>query len=313
MEYVQIGELARLSGLSVKTIRFYSEVGLVPEADRAPSGYRRYDAHSLLRLEFVRTLRELGLDLATIRRVLDRDADLRSVAAAHADAIGAQIRMLRLQRAALRALSRRELSRRDPTPQEVERMNRIAQATADERRRIVADFLDSIFSGVPVDPAFEARMRSVTPELPDDPTDEQVDAWIELAELVRDEDLRARLRRMGQRSFSGRPSVSPTGSDAGRTANLVTEKAAAAITAGIEPGSPDAGPVVDELVGAFAAAVGRRDEPAYRRELLETLELAADPRAERYWQLMAIINGWPPIPSTMHLWGWFTDALRAGL
>ena len=110
MEYVQIGELARRSGLSVKTIRFYSDVGLVPEADRAPSGYRRYDARSLLRLEFVRTLRELGLDLATIRRVLDRDADLRSVAAAHADAIDAQIRMLRLQRAALRALSRRERS-----------------------------------------------------------------------------------------------------------------------------------------------------------------------------------------------------------
>src|SRR5438034_4612980 len=85
MDLVQIGELARRSGLSVKTIRFYSDVGLVPETERAPSGYRRYDAQSLLRLEFVRTLRDLGLDLATIRRVLDREIDLRHVAAAHAD------------------------------------------------------------------------------------------------------------------------------------------------------------------------------------------------------------------------------------
>jgi DNA-binding transcriptional MerR regulator len=307
MDLVQIGELARLSGVSVKTIRFYSDQGLVPEADRTPSGYRKYDAQSVLRLELVRTLRELGLDLATIRRVLDRGTDLRTAAAAHAEALDAQIRVLRLQRAVLRALSRRE-----PTSNEVQRMNRIAQATAEERRRIVAEFLDSIFAGTSVDPAFEAKLRSVTPEMPDDPTDEQVDAWIELADLVRDAGFRSRLRQMNQRSFDPTPPATPTGPEARRTAELVNERVAAALDAGIQPDAA-ATAVVDELVGAFAAGVGRRDEPAYRRELLEAVELASDPRAERYWQLMAIINGWPPIPGTMHLWGWFTDALRASL
>src|SRR3954464_3284615 len=104
---MNIGELSRLTGLPVKTIRYYSDVGLVPETERSRAGYRRYDHGSIVRLEFVRTRRELGLDLATIRQVLERGADLREVAAAHAEALGAQIRVLRLRRAALRAVADR--------------------------------------------------------------------------------------------------------------------------------------------------------------------------------------------------------------
>jgi DNA-binding transcriptional MerR regulator len=314
IDLMHIGELSRRSGLPVKTIRYYSDVGLVPEAARSRSGYRRYDGASLLRLEFVRTLRELGLDIATIRRVLDRGEDLSQVAAAHAEALGAQIRVLRLRRAALRAVARRSAAtRREPTPEEVDRMNRIAQATADERRRIIEEFLDSIFEGIPVDPGFAARMRSATPQLPDDPTDEQVDAWIELAELVRDQSFRDRLRAMSQRSFgSDRPTPAPTGEEAMRTANLVAEKAGAALEAGIDPASPPAQPVVDELVAAFAASTGRTDDAAYRAELLEQIELGTEPRAERYWQLLATINGWPPIPSKIPAWIWFIEGLRAG-
>src|SRR5262249_15041257 len=250
-----------------------------------------------------------GLDLATIRQVLERHSDLPTVAAAHADALGAQIRLLRVQRAALRVLARRQ-----PTPKEVERMSRIAQATADERRRLIEEFLDSIFEGVDVDPAlepqarqFHERMRSVTPELPDDPTDQQTDAWIELAELVRDTGFREKLREMGRRSFS-RPGAIPP-ADSKRLADLVNEKAGAVVDAGIDPASDAATPVLDELVGAFAAAGGRTDDAAYRRELIDQLELANEPRAERYWQLMATINGWPAIPSTGHLWAWFVAAL----
>src|SRR5258705_10535258 len=127
---MNMGELSRLTGLPVKTIRYYSDVGLVPEAERSHANYRRYDHDALVRLEFVRTLRELGLDIATIRRVLDRGADLAAVAAAHAEAIGVQIRVLRLRRAALRAVARR-----DPSPAALDRMTRIAQASTDERRR----------------------------------------------------------------------------------------------------------------------------------------------------------------------------------
>jgi DNA-binding transcriptional MerR regulator len=84
---MSIGQLAQLTGLPVKTIRYYSEIGLVPEAGRTAAGYRRYDDTALARLELVRTLRDLGFDLATIGRVAAFHNCIEEVASAHADAI----------------------------------------------------------------------------------------------------------------------------------------------------------------------------------------------------------------------------------
>lgn len=303
---MNIGELSRLTGLPVKTIRYYSDVGLVPEAERSAANYRRYDHGSLVRLEFVRTLRELGLDLATIRQVLDRDADLGSVAAAHADALTAQIRILRLRRAALRALARR-----DPTVAELDRMTRLAQATADERRRIIDQFFDAVFTDVPQTPesqAFASRLRHVSADLPDEPTDAQIDAWIELAELVRDQDFQARLRAMGQAAFGPQGSAMPTGDAA---AQLLVDRVAPLMDSGLRPTSPEARALVADLTRTWAHAVGREADPTYRQTLLAQLTAAHDPRAEHYWQLLAVINGWPPIPTTTHRWSWFLEALKS--
>lgn len=309
---MNIGELARRTGLSVKTIRYYSDEGLVPEASRTSSGYRRYDADALARLEFVRTLRDLGLDLATIRRVLDERADLRSVASAHADALDTQIRMLKVQRAALRSLADRGVG--DLDPKDVERMNRIAQATNEERRRALAEFLDSVFdhgSG-PVDNEFTRMMRGVSPNLPDDPTEEQLDAWLELAELIRDESFRRKLREMG--SWMKTPQtphdVIPTDPQVARELSELTfSRIEPLVEAGVAPTDPAAAPVVDEIVAAYAAAAGREPDAAYRAELAVAARRGYEPRAERYWQLLAVINGWPPVPARMHLWGFFNDAL----
>ncbi len=50
-----IGELARITGLSVRTIRFYSGGGAVPPPERSEAGYRLYDDEALARLELVKT------------------------------------------------------------------------------------------------------------------------------------------------------------------------------------------------------------------------------------------------------------------
>ena len=104
---LSIGELATQTGLPVRTIRFYSDAGVVPEAQRSEAGYRLYGPEALPRLGLVRTLRDLGVDLATIRRVLEREVSVADVAAAHAAAIDAQIRVLRVQKAVLGAVARR--------------------------------------------------------------------------------------------------------------------------------------------------------------------------------------------------------------
>ncbi|HWH11576.1 MAG TPA: MerR family transcriptional regulator [Solirubrobacteraceae bacterium] len=308
-----IGELAQRSGISVRTIRFYSDTGLVPPAGRSEAGYRLYDDDGVARLDLIGTLRALDIDLASTRRVLAREVEIADVLRAHAAALDTQIRVLRLRRAVLGSLVRRQSN-----PEEIKLMHNLAQLTSDERQRIVDDFLDHIFDGLDVDPTFVGRMRSARPALPDDPTPEQVDAWIELAGLVGDPEFRGRVRRMSERHAADAAADAvdrPAASDAQaahRNAALVAQRAGSAVAGGIEPGSAQAEPIVDELVGAFAAASGRAEDPETRAWLAETIETFADPRVDRYWELLGLINGWPARPSAAPAWTWLLAALRAG-
>lgn len=65
-----IGEAARRSGFSVKSLRFYERRGLLPPSRRGPSGYRLYTEADLRRLEFIRQAKALGLTLAAIQSLV---------------------------------------------------------------------------------------------------------------------------------------------------------------------------------------------------------------------------------------------------
>src|SRR2546430_13223870 len=67
--------MARATGLTLRTLYHYDEIGLVRAGERARSGHRRYTEGDLRRLYRVRALRHLGLSLADIRTVLDQSAD----------------------------------------------------------------------------------------------------------------------------------------------------------------------------------------------------------------------------------------------
>ena len=67
-----------------------------------------------------------------------------------------------------------------------------------------------------------------------------------------------------------------------------------------------------DRVASAAAAHGRDDDDAFHAWLAELLETFTDARAERYWQLLGIINGWPRRPATVPAFQWLCEALRAG-
>ncbi len=299
-----IGELARRTGLTVKTVRFYSDRGVVAPADRSPAGYRLYSVDAVARLDLVRTLRELGLDLSTIRRVVDRELSLPEVAAAHADALAAQIRVLRLRRAVLMTVAER-----GATPEETELMHRLAQLSEDERRRLIGDFLDAVFGGLDAAPAVAGVMRSMTPELPDDPDAEQVQAWVELAEMSLDPDFRALVRRMAEDQAAEQTARHMRGPHRDMAA-VVRDQVGPALIAGIDPASPQAGPVVVAFTAHCAQLLGRPDDVEFRRRLATRLESVNDPRRERYLQLHAVVNGWPAPESLAPVFDWSVQALR---
>ena len=68
---MKIGELARSTGVTVKTLRFYEGEGLLPEPDRTDSGYRDYPPDATARVTFIRTAQAAGLKLRQIGEILD--------------------------------------------------------------------------------------------------------------------------------------------------------------------------------------------------------------------------------------------------
>ncbi|MEX2230085.1 MAG: MerR family transcriptional regulator [Dehalococcoidia bacterium] len=65
-----IGALARATGLPVKTVRYYSEIGLLPESERSQGGYRLYTEADLRRLRLIQQARLLQIPLAEVARLV---------------------------------------------------------------------------------------------------------------------------------------------------------------------------------------------------------------------------------------------------
>jgi DNA-binding transcriptional MerR regulator len=68
---VRIGELARRTGVPTKTIRYYEEIGVLPDPDRTAHDYRDYSEEAVDRLNFVLDAKATGLTLAEIASILD--------------------------------------------------------------------------------------------------------------------------------------------------------------------------------------------------------------------------------------------------
>jgi hypothetical protein len=194
------------------------------------------------------------------------------VAAAHADAMDVQIRMLLLRRSVLKVVARRGSS-----PEETKPMHRLTQLSGGERRCLIDDFVDGTFGTVDADPAAVAMVRAATPDLPGDPSREQVAAWVELADLVGDEDFRARLRRTAMCQAAGR--TLDIESDAGEELMEPTrQKVAAATESGIDPLGDRVAPVIDDLVHRSAEVLARTPDTGLRDWVAQQFEEVHDPQ-----------------------------------
>lgn len=93
-----IGELSRLTGVNIETIRYYERIGILPAPPRSASGRRIYGDAEWRVLAFIRRGRELGFSMPEIRALLDLGAptkascsEVRDIASAHLASVRARI------------------------------------------------------------------------------------------------------------------------------------------------------------------------------------------------------------------------------
>ncbi|MFD7242222.1 MerR family transcriptional regulator [Streptomyces massasporeus] len=292
-DVLTIGRLAHRTGLPVRTLRFWSDEGAVPPVARSASGYRLYDAGSVARVELVRTLRELGLGLDEVCRVLSGRTSVAEVAEAHVAALDAQIRSLKVSRAVLSTVATR-----GSTAEETALMNRLARLSAAERKQVVDEFKDEVFGGLDVEPRVRDRLRAYSVDLPDDPTPGQGDPRFEKGGRGGGPGVRARLRTWMELNTPVPGQGRPPGASIW-WARQVVQTVAAARERGVVPEGPEA---VDMLSALF----GDTDRAA----VLRSLEAGIEAGAERYRLLVARVRGQDASPDATEELEWLARALR---
>ncbi|MEV0184713.1 MerR family transcriptional regulator [Streptomyces sp. NPDC050625] len=286
-----IGQLARRTAVNVRRIRYWSDIGVLAPRRRSAGGYRLYGGDAVVRLDLVRSLQQLGLSLEEVRRVLRGEMTVAQVAAKHIAAVDAQMRALVVNRAVLSVIADR-----GSTAEETAMVNKLARLSTDERRRITEDFMREVSGGLKGAHDLDRRLRRSPLELPDDPSAEQVNAWLELAELLQDPEFRTRTRTMLELNAPGRP-----GSSIWFTRQVV-QVVGEARARGVEPAGPEARAVLAELF-----------HDADRTDVLAALRagLAADTR--RFRLLLSLVRGHQPLPAREEDHLWLEQALRASL
>ena len=189
-------------------------------------------------------------------------------------------------------------------------MNRLARLSAAERQRLVTTFIDETYADLDANPEFVAMMRAALPELPADPNPQQLDDWVALAQLIQDPQFRASARRAAEHQAAQRAAGDQTGLHGALTEDI-RAMVEDALAAGADPESPEAKAVIDDIVARYAMEFGTSDTPTYRAALVTRIEIGGDPHAERYFQLLARVNGLPEMPSLQPVVRWLAAALRA--
>ncbi|MFJ2578526.1 MerR family transcriptional regulator [Kitasatospora aureofaciens] len=305
-----IGELAEHAGVTVKTVRFYSDRGLLPEAGRSSGGHRRYGPEALDRLRLIRSLRTLDLPVPEVGRLLEQDEALGD---ALEDAVARQLRELGSQLTALRWREAALQLLRDCPPEErADRLTLIGGLTTPPDTTALARFWRRALPPRMPAELTAAIVDAAVPQPPADPAPTQVLAF-------------ARLNALAARGCSG-GSHSPTGktscpnelarTDAEyRPAVLYQglaeayDLASAELRAGQDPRD---GAALDSFVAAHAASRSTRDTPAFRRRLGVMLTVTDDPVIARYWELAGELTT-PDDPTLGSAHTWLRTALDGQL
>ncbi|WP_018681347.1 MerR family transcriptional regulator [Actinokineospora enzanensis] len=284
-----IGDLARLTGVPVRTIRFYCDEGVLTPL-RSTGGHRRFGQDAVSRLDLVRRLRSLGLGLSSITAVLTGESSLGEAVAAERAGLDVELAAMAWRRASLRAVEQAGPADR------AARLELLA-AVQDGRAAhdVLVTFWRDRFPSPITGQVLEMFLDVSAPPPPADPTPDQVVAYAELVALAGDRSLAVRLLQSAaanRRMISSEVALHDGVGDACATA-------LPKVVAGEPPGPS---PELELFVATHAAVRDRRDTPEFRRELLASVEVDREPRMRRYWTDVRVVTAQPASLGEAHTW-----------
>ncbi|WP_338673767.1 MerR family transcriptional regulator [Streptomyces sp. SCSIO 30461] len=279
-----IGELAQHTGLSVKTIRYYSDIGLLPMAERSGGGHRRFEPEALEQLRLIQRLRALDTPIATITEVATGERGIGDLVADELGLVQRKLTELRWREATLRALDECSGPERLRRLEVLARVQRLPEAHGD----LVHSWQRTIPSSIPAR-LVDRIIAQAVPDPPGDPTAETALAYAELHALTAHPQFPV---------YWVCPNVRDKASL--YSALLDASDLADVLVAAGEP--PQPGEALDRFSVACARSRHENDTPGFRTFMGAQLR-GTIPLFQRYWQHVATLSGQPgPNLGITHCW-----------
>ncbi|WP_051288898.1 MerR family transcriptional regulator [Mycobacterium sp. URHD0025] len=270
-----IGELSRLTGVPVRTIRYYCDEGLLAPR-RSSGGHRIFDATAVESLRLIRRLRAVGLGLNAIAGILAGRTSVGEAVAAEQRAIEAELVSLKGRRAALEGLISAQDGRRG--------------------HDVLVGFWRRLFAGATSTTVFDEFVEMTVPQQPRDTSAARVVAYAELVALARRSEFETVMAKQLWR-------FEPAGiSDRGGLVAGVAEACDMALPLVCAGQPPSDGPAVARFVDAHARARHVSDTPRFRRALIANAGADTDPDVRRYWNLFGEIAGEATTVGSVQRW-----------
>jgi hypothetical protein len=186
---------------------------------------------------------------------------------------------------------------------------RVTTLSNAECKTAIEQFYAQVAEGIPIHPDWQRKLVEASgPELSDEPSPEQIEAWIELHGILTDpvfiETARTNAREVWTKAFDHEAYAAAS--------NAVMTKARAALDRGLSPSSNEAGEIAGEWLAATAAGMRREPDAAFFRGCRERMR-RQDPRASRYWELLAILRGSECVQRQTEARAWLLEAARLHL
>lgn len=296
-----IGDLSRLSGISVRRIRFYSDKGLLPPTTRTFSNYRVYSDADVARLDLIRALREAGIGLAAIRKILSRHLSLKEVLAMRLETLEAEI----ASRRRIATVLRTTLKIDQPTETDLRRLWTMTILSQTQMRTRMEQFYDKMAVHADMGEDWKRQMIDASmPELPDERTSRQIDAWNEITAMITDESFLAEMQADTATMWNGEFDPEAYA----EAANSILAKVRAAIDDDKDPLSPVGTAIAREWLQKSAKAMRREPDRAFLDWHLGQYR-KHHARSARYQELLAILRGEEPDRKPRNEWHWINAAM----
>jgi DNA-binding transcriptional MerR regulator len=287
-----IGQLAKAAGVPVKTLRYYSNIGLLEPAAITEAKYRRYRDRDVVKVALIRSLRSLGFSLDVIREVMHNRQTAREVVQLQLAVLESQRRSIQRQIAVLRVVNGQS------TDADVLDQVRLAHAAASlssaERDAQIAGYISQLGRRSKKHLGTRLIREIALADLPEELNPAQLEAWIRLSAIMQDPSMQ-RLQRRAMSSFpaTGSGTVSPADFHASTTA--LTRQIGELAAEGASSSDSRVRALAVAWAKTHARAFGQRYSRSFMRRLHLNRQVLLEPGIGEMFRAISLLHDWPPI------------------